>query len=84
MSKFIRFGGDRRLELRVDAFNALNTTQFLTINSTLTVRSYADPTPTNLAYDATGNLVNPIGFRHRVGPAAAARDPVAGALPVLM
>lgn len=62
VSKFIRFGGNRRLELRVDAFNALNHTQFLTINSTLTVRSLTDPTPTNLAYDANGNLVNANGF----------------------
>jgi hypothetical protein len=69
LSKFIRFGKDRRLELRVDAFNALNHTQFLAINSTLNVRSYADPTPTNLAYDATGKLVNPSGF----GTVASAR-----------
>lgn len=62
VSKFIRLGGNRRLELRLDAFNALNTTQFLTVNSTLTVRSLTDPTPTNLAYDANGNLVNPTGF----------------------
>jgi hypothetical protein len=62
VSKFIRFGGSRRLELRVDAFNALNHTQFLAINSTLTVRSLTDPTPTNLAYDANGNLVNANGF----------------------
>ena len=62
VSKFIRFGGTRRLELRVDAFNALNHTQFLTVNSTLNVRSYADPTPTNLAYNASGALVNASGF----------------------
>ncbi len=69
ISKFINFGGGRRLELRVDAFNALNTTQFLTVNATLNVKSYADPTPTNLAYDASGNLVNKSGF----GTVASAR-----------
>ncbi len=62
ISKFIRFGGNRRLELRLDAFNALNHTQFLTVNSTLNVRSLTDPTPTNLAYDASGTLVNANGF----------------------
>jgi hypothetical protein len=43
-------------------FNALNITQFLTVNSNLVLKSYADPTPTNLAYDSTGKLVNPSGF----------------------
>ncbi len=62
ISKFIRFGGSRRLELRLDAFNALNHAQFLAINSTLNVRSLTDPTPTNLPYDSAGNLVNPSGF----------------------
>lgn len=62
ISKFIPFGGNRRLELRLDAFNALNRPQFLAVNSTLAVRSLTDPTPTNLAHDANGNLVNPNGF----------------------
>ena len=44
-----------RLTLRLDAFNALNHTQFDVINSTLNVRSLADPTPTNLASDTAGN-----------------------------
>jgi hypothetical protein len=71
ISKFIRMGGGRRLELRLDAFNALNTTQFTAINSVLTVRSYADPTPTNLATDASGNVVNRSGF----GAVTAQRPP---------
>ena len=59
-----RFGlGNRcRLELRLDAFNALNHTQFLDVNTTLAVRSLTNPTPTNLPFDAAGNLVNPTGF----------------------
>ena len=44
-----------RLTLRLDAFNALNHTQFDGINSTLNVRSLADPTPTNIASDTAGN-----------------------------
>jgi hypothetical protein len=62
ISKFLRMGASRRLELRIDMFNALNTTQFVTVNSNLVLRSYADPTPTNLAYDSTGKLVNASGF----------------------
>jgi hypothetical protein len=62
VARFLRFGGNRRLELRLDAFNALNTTTITGVNATLQVRSLADPTPTNLAYDANGTLVNNTGF----------------------
>jgi len=50
------------LQARLDAFNALNHTQFDTYNTTLNVRSLTDPTPTNLPFDASGNLVNKLGF----------------------
>ena len=43
-----------RFELRLDAFNALNHTQFDGVNSTLNVTSLTNPTPTNLASE-TGN-----------------------------
>jgi hypothetical protein len=62
VAKRFTFGGNRHLELRIDAFNALNHTQFLDINTTLAVKSLTDPTPTNLPYDSTGKLVNPTGF----------------------
>ncbi len=62
VSRLITIGGSRRLELRVDAFNAFNTVNFTTVNNTLQVRSLTDPTPTNLARDAAGNVVNPTGF----------------------
>jgi hypothetical protein len=62
VAKRISLGGGRRLELRLDAFNALNHTQFLDVNSTLAVRSLTDPTPVNLPFDASGALVNPTGF----------------------
>ncbi len=62
ISRSITVGGSRRVELRLDAFNALNSVNFTTVNNTLQVRSLADPTPTNLAKDATGNVVNPTGF----------------------
>jgi hypothetical protein len=62
LSKSFTLGGARRLELRLDAFNALNHTQFYDVNTTLVVRSLADPTPANLPFDASGKLVNPTGF----------------------
>src|SRR5262249_8559272 len=62
VAKRFAFGGGRRLEIRIDAFNALNKTQLLAVNTTLVVRSLTDPTPTNLPFDAAGNLVNPTGF----------------------
>jgi hypothetical protein len=62
LSKSFFMGGVRKLEFRIDAFNAFNHTQFYTVNTTLSVRSLADPTPTNLPYDSAGKLVNPNGF----------------------
>jgi hypothetical protein len=71
LSKSFFMGGARKLEFRIDAFNAFNHTQFYTVNTTLAVRSLADPTPTNLPYDASGKLVNPSGF----GAVTAVRPP---------
>lgn len=71
LSKAFLMGGARRLEFRIDAFNAFNHTQFYTLNTTLAVRSLTDPTPTNLPYDASGKLVNPSGF----GAVTAVRPP---------
>jgi hypothetical protein len=63
ISRIISLAAGRRLELRIDAFNALNTVNFTTVNSTLSVRSLTDPTPTNLAEDANGNVTaNRQGF----------------------
>ena len=54
LEKAYRFKERGKLELRIDAFNALNHTQFDTVNSTLNVVSLTDRTPTNLA-SQTGN-----------------------------
>jgi Carboxypeptidase regulatory-like domain len=62
ISRIIPIAGTRRLEVRIDAFNALNSVNFTTVNNTLQVRSLTDPTPTNLAEDAAGNVINPTGF----------------------
>jgi hypothetical protein len=62
ISRIITLQHQQRLELRIDAFNALNTVNFTNVNSMLTFRSLTDLTPTNLAEDASGNVVNPNGF----------------------
>ena len=56
LSKTFSVGKGIRLEVRLDAFNALNHTQFTGVNSTANFASLTDPTITNLPYDASGNL----------------------------
>jgi hypothetical protein len=51
-----------RLEVRLDAFNALNHTQFTGVNATVNFASLTDPTITNLPYDSSGNLIRNNGF----------------------
>jgi len=60
-----------RLRLRVDAFNALNHTQFSGIASTIQFQSLTNLTPVNLPFDAAGNLVRTNGF----GAVTAVRAP---------
>jgi hypothetical protein len=63
------------LEVRLDAFNALNHTQFLStaqgLNQAATVNfaSLSNPAITNLATDASGNVVRNNGFGAAVGVA---------------
>jgi hypothetical protein len=61
LAKSFRFGGTRKVEVRLDAFNALNHTQFSGVNRTINFRSLTDNTITNLPFDASGNLVNRTG-----------------------
>ncbi|PYQ55404.1 MAG: hypothetical protein DMF78_02155 [Acidobacteria bacterium] len=64
------------LEVRLDAFNALNHTQFIASSSGLngassvSFRSLTDPTITNLPTDANGNFVRNNGFGAIQGVAA--------------
>jgi hypothetical protein len=51
-----------RLEVRLDAFNALNHTQFTGVNATASFASLSDATITNLAVDASGDVVRNNGF----------------------
>lgn len=60
-----------RLQLRADAFNVFNHTQFNGINSTLNFANLTNPTPTNLPFNADGTLRDRNGF----GTVSGARDP---------
>jgi hypothetical protein len=60
-----------RLQLRADAFNVFNHTQFSGINSTINFTSLTNSTPTNLPFNADGSLRDRNGF----GTVSAARDP---------
>ena len=65
LSKRIGVIRDVKFEIRLDAFNALNHTQFTGPgNQIMTVNfaSLTDPTITNLPHDANGRLVRPNGF----------------------
>jgi hypothetical protein len=59
------------LQLRGDAFNAFNHTQFSGINSTVNYASFTNLTPTNLYLKADGTVNNINGF----GTVNGARDP---------
>ena len=63
LSKSLPMGGKRRIEIRLDAFNAFNHTQFSGVNTTANYSGLADRTTiTNLPYNAAGDLVNKTGF----------------------
>jgi hypothetical protein len=62
LSKAFPVGKKVKLEVRLDAFNALNHTQFTGINSTVNFASLTDHTITNLPFDAAGTLVRNNGF----------------------
>lgn len=57
LSRHFPVGNGRNLEIRVDAFNALDQVIYTGRNTTLNVASLNNPTPTNLARDAAGNLI---------------------------
>jgi hypothetical protein len=62
ISKSFPVGKTVRFEVRLDAFNALNHTQFNGVNNTVNFASLTDRTITNLPFDANGTLVRPNGF----------------------
>lgn len=73
LQKSFGFGENRRLELRIDAFNALNHTQFNGVNSNLNFSSLSNLTPTNLPFDSSGNFI--FANRNGFGTANGVRDP---------
>jgi hypothetical protein len=62
ISKVVPIGKRVKFEVRLDAFNALNHTQYTGVNATANFASLTDHTITNAAYDASGNLVRNNGF----------------------
>ena len=66
------FAGPKSLkfEFRVDAFNALNHTQFTGFNGTANFANLTNPAITNLARNASGDIVNRTGFGSVSGVAA--------------
>jgi hypothetical protein len=68
LSKEFRVKERVKFEIRLDAFNALNHTQFDGVNSTLNVRSFTDRTPTNLADPNTRSLFTGFGAVTSVRP----------------
>ncbi len=71
LQKTFTLGDRARLQLRADAFNVFNHTQFNGINSTLNFTSITNATPTNLPFNADGSLRDKNGF----GTVSGARDP---------
>jgi len=70
LSKIIPIGKQVKMEVRLDAFNALNHTQFTGVNNTANFASLTDHTITNLPYNSAGQLVNVNGFGTVNGVAA--------------
>jgi hypothetical protein len=62
IEKGFGLGGRRRLAFRVDAFNALNHTQFDAVANNIQFTSLTNLTPVNLPYNAAGELVRTNGF----------------------
>jgi hypothetical protein len=57
LTRSIRLGESRRLEFRLDAFNAPNQAHITGRNTNMNVASQTDATITNLPFDAAGNLI---------------------------
>ena len=58
IARNIRLGGQRNLQIRLDAFNALNQSRITNRNTTMNLASPGDPvTITNLPFDANGNIL---------------------------
>ena len=57
LARTIRLGGSRKVQLRLEMFNAFNTVVFTGRNTTMQLASPTNQTIGNPQYDASGNLV---------------------------
>jgi len=73
VQKSFKLRGQARFELRADAFNALNHTQFSGVNATANFASLTATRPSNLPYDTAGNFI--VANRNGFGTVNGARDP---------
>jgi hypothetical protein len=62
VEKGFGLGSRRRLAFRIDAFNALNHTQFAAVANNIQFQALGNNTIVNLPYDASGALVRTNGF----------------------
>ena len=62
LSKRFSVYRESKVEIRLDAFNAFNHTQFTTVNNTANFAAPGSSVITNLPYNASGELVNKNGF----------------------
>ena len=71
LQKMVPLNERSHIELKAEAFNVFNNTQFSGLNSTINFSGLNNPTVTNLPYNSSGALVNRNGF----GTISGARSP---------
>jgi hypothetical protein len=77
LARNIRLGGSRRVQIRVEAFNAFNTVVFNSVSTNMQLASPTNQTIGNAQYDSAGNLV-----QTRLRPENAGFGAVTGAAPM--
>lgn len=62
LQKTFSFTEQLKLDIRGEAFNIFNHTQFSGVNNTIDFSGLTNPTVTNLPYNSSGGVVNTSGF----------------------
>jgi hypothetical protein len=62
LQRDVRITEKTKLQLRCDAFNVFNHTQFSGLNTTINFTSITNPTATNMPFNSAGVLANKNGF----------------------
>jgi hypothetical protein len=62
LQRDVRITEKTKIQLRCDAFNVFNHTQFSGLNTTINFTSITNPTATNMPFNAAGVLTNKNGF----------------------